>query len=626
MAELPFLRPQWLLVSVPLAALWILLALRERRARRWEDLVDAHLRDAVLSGDSDARRWLLLGLLGVAWLLLVAALAGPVWQQEARPVYRIEQARVLLLDLSPSMDRVDAGSSRLQRARFEAMDLLRAADEGQLALIAYGAEPFLIAPLTSDAEILLEQVSVLAPDLLPVSGVRRTDLAIDMAAALLRRSGAVGGDVILISDVLEPGNPRSDAGAQAVLAAAERLRAMGHRLSVLAVSGAGPFGELAQAGGGILVGARADDLDTARLIALQTGGRRAAAGERVAEADQWRDEGVWLLLLLLPVAAAAFRRGWLGLLPLSLCLLPPPPAQALSWNDLWLRSDQQAWRALEQGGSVQAGQRFDEPSWRAAASYLAGDFAHALDELQGLQGSEAHYNRGNVLARLRRYADAVAEYDAALLLAPGHRDARHNRELLRTLLQAQPESPEAETLFADQGPEPTEDDAEGGTDGDGSAAGPKDDARNRDLVEAVAAGGVIAGAGGANGQSDIGARNAAGADPESAAGFGSTEDGPAVDMLTGGGQRRPTSADREPSLAADHGAHQPSLAKAGGESVETFDTGASAMMADSEQGPLDDAAGAASIDYLLRQVPDDPAGLLRERLMLQYMRRHGQLP
>jgi Ca-activated chloride channel family protein len=30
-------------------------------------------------------------------------------------------------------------------------------------------------------------------------------------------------------------------------------------------------------------------------------------------------------------------------------------------------------------------------------------------------------------------------------------------------------------------------------------------------------------------------------------------------------------------------------------------------------------------DLLLRQVPDDPAGLLRERLMLQYLRRHGQL-
>jgi Ca-activated chloride channel family protein len=34
---------------------------------------------------------------------------------------------------------------------------------------------------------------------------------------------------------------------------------------------------------------------------------------------------------------------------------------------------------------------------------------------------------------------------------------------------------------------------------------------------------------------------------------------------------------------------------------------------------------ATAADALLRQVPDDPGGLLRERFMLQYLRRHGQL-
>lgn len=634
MAELPFLRPLWLLALLPLAALWIVLALRVRRARRWEDLVDAHLRDAVLSGDTDARRWVPLTLLGLAWLLLAAALAGPVWQQEARPVYRIEQARVLLLDLSPSMDKVDAGSSRLQRARFEVMDLLRAADEGQLGLIAYGAEPFLIAPLTSDAEILLEQVSVLAPDLLPVSGARRTDLALDMAAGLLRRSGAAGGDVILISDALEPPRPDSDSGPDAVLAAAERLRVRGHRLSVLAVAGTGPFSDVVDTGGGILVESRADDLDTARLLALQTGGRRDASGERIAEAGQWRDDGIWLLLPLLPLAALAFRPGWLGLLPLSLCLLLPAPAHALSWNDLWLRPEQQAWRALERGHADQAGERFDEPRWRAAAFYRAGDYARALGELSGLQGAEAHYNRGNVLARLRRFDAAVAEYDAALLLDPEHRDAQHNRELLKTLLQAQSEPPEAEALSSDQAPELRADDPEDATDGDGSAPGSGDDAGAGDLADAAGADGIAAEPGGASGQADIGARNDtdadadtnASADREYGADSVASQDGNAADPVTGIGRQRPATADRRSSPAVYSAARQPPLAAADDESVQPSNTGAPAMSAEGEQGPLDDAATAASIDYLLRQVPDDPAGLLRERLMLQYLRRHGQLP
>ena len=40
---------------------------------------------------------------------------------------------------------------------------------------------------------------------------------------------------------------------------------------------------------------------------------------------------------------------------------------------------------------------------------------------------EAHYNRGNVLAALGRYDDALASYDAAIALQPGAAEAHHNR-------------------------------------------------------------------------------------------------------------------------------------------------------------------------------------------------------
>ncbi len=51
-------------------------------------------------------------------------------------------------------------------------------------------------------------------------------------------------------------------------------------------------------------------------------------------------------------------------------------------------------------------------------------------------------------------------------------------------------------------------------------------------------------------------------------------------------------------------------------------------LADSKPAETDSdsaATGQDPIDYWLRQVPDAPEGLLRERLMLQYLRRHGQL-
>jgi Ca-activated chloride channel family protein len=56
-----------------------------------------------------------------------------------------------------------------------------------------------------------------------------------------------------------------------------------------------------------------------------------------------------------------------------------------------------------------------------------------------------------------------------------------------------------------------------------------------------------------------------------------------------------------------------------------------------EQTPLENAVQAESLtpqqreeqqalDAQLRRVPDDPAGLLRQRFLLQHLRREGRLP
>jgi Ca-activated chloride channel family protein len=68
--------------------------------------------------------------------------------------------------------------------------------------------------------------------------------------------------------------------------------------------------QLAAAGGGDYV----DLADLPRLIGrLQIRGQRAdgAAATQDIHIEHWRDAGVWLLPLLLLLAAALSRRGWL---------------------------------------------------------------------------------------------------------------------------------------------------------------------------------------------------------------------------------------------------------------------------------------------------------------------------
>ena len=452
LSDFHFLRPLWLLALLPLA--WVLWQLRlgSGGADAWRKVVDAHLLPRMLSDlGGDARRLPLL-LLAIGWVLAVLALAGPTWQRLPEPLFAARQYRVIVLDLSASMNATDLAPSRLARARYKVLDLLRAARDGQTALLAYGAEPFVVAPLTGDAETIAAQVPHLETSLLPVGGARREDLALAQAGDLLRQAEAPDGQVLLLTGSLDsPG---------AAIDAARRLRGDGYRVSVLGIGTtkggpvAGPDGallkddkgairmarldddalrELAGAGGGRYIGITADDGDILAL-APDAPVLPGEAGDARQSADRWREEGPWLLLLLLPLAALGFRRGWFGALSLTLLLLPPPDASAATWDGLWQRPDQRAAALLEDGKPEQAAGRFERPDWRAAAHYRAGDYAAALSALEGLDGPEVAYNRGNALARLDRLDEALAAYDTALTARPDDADARHNRDLVQRLL------------------------------------------------------------------------------------------------------------------------------------------------------------------------------------------------
>ena len=379
------LRPLWLLALAPLALLLWRLARRRLGGGRWTAVCDPALLPHLLLEGGEARRRWPLAALGLAGLLAVIALAGPVWQRLPQPAFRDRSGLVIVLDLSPAMDAGDLKPSRLERARFKIADLLKARREGQTALVVFAGAPFTVTPLTTDIHTIDSQLGALGTDLMPSAG-RRADLALDRAAALLHQGGLRQGDVLLLT-----------AGADLKQAepAARRLRQAGYRLSVLGVGtpqgapvpmpgggflqGAGgqialsalaesDLQQLATAGGGIYRTLRSDDADLNALLALFHHRLPVASKDHsTMTLDTWREEGPWLLLPLLLLAPLAFRRGVLGLILLLLVL--PAPARAFDWSGLWTRPDQLASRQLARGeGTPEAGV-FRDPAWRAAALY-----------------------------------------------------------------------------------------------------------------------------------------------------------------------------------------------------------------------------------------------------------------
>ena len=401
-------------------------------------------------------------------LLGIVALAGPAWNKLPQPVFTPQDALVIALDLTLSMDANDVSPSRLERARYKISDILDQRREGQTALLVYAGEAFTVTPLTDDGETIRSQLNALETGIMPVTG-NRTGKAVTLALELLKQGGMRRGHVLLITDDATP----ASAGDSVAL-----LRNEGYRLSVLGVGtrhGApvllpdggflqdrdgeivipvldeGALRKLAGSGGGIYVRLTKDDRDTRQLTGFFSEAR--AAGEQASAeitADVWREQGPWLVLCLLPLAALLFRRGYV--MALALLLFPlPEPVSALDWDDLWLRSDQRGQRAMDARDYAAAAELFDDPAWKAAAQHRAGDYQGALDSLEPLAGAQNNYNRGNALARLGRYHEAIAAYDRTLAERPDHADAKFNKELLEKELERQQQQQDQEQQQSRQG-------------------------------------------------------------------------------------------------------------------------------------------------------------------------------
>lgn len=451
LADFHWLRPEWLLALPLVAALALIMARRQLAPGNWQRVVDPALAPYVLSRSPGAGadyRWLLLFLCGV---LATLALAGPSWNRVEQPVFRSKQALVIALDLSSSMDAEDVTPSRLARARLKVLDILEQRPGGKTALVVYSGNAFTVTPLTTDTDTIAALVNSLSTDIMPSLGSNPV-AAIEKGRQLLEQGGVKEGEVLLITD---------GGASKAAERAAAGLRDAGYSLSILGVgtlAGAPiplPGGgfvtdragriavpkletkglrSLADAGGGRFTVMTTDnhDIETLRSDAVERG---TASGNDLTT-DQWQEEGPWLLLLLLPLAALAFRRGWV--LVAVLFLMPiATPAEAFDWDDLWKTNDQQAREQLAAGRAAEAAALFDDREWQGVARYRAGDYAKSAEAFAGRKDANSLYNFGNALARQGEFEAAIDAYDRALEIEPNAEDAEYNRNLLQKMLDQQ---------------------------------------------------------------------------------------------------------------------------------------------------------------------------------------------
>lgn len=449
-----FLRPYWLIAILPAFLLCINLWKAKGQSTQWQGLIAPQLLNVLIEKKQSSKSyWYFFGLCCL-WALTAIALAGPSWERIPQPVHRSQAPVVILFDLSPSMLAEDLRPSRLVRAKYKLLDFLNAREDGLNALIAYGGEAYIVSPLTDDTETIANLMPAMDPTLMPLRG-SNIEMAVEKALKILEDAGLEKGEILAVTDGIHP-----DAFENITL----QLSGRNIRFSALGVGtseGApiptgdggftrGPSGEivipklnkneinrLTSSLGGRYFDLRTDSQDIELLLnhfAPNLNENEAMQTDR--EFDIWQDNGQWLVLILLPFILISFRRGWLLSIAFIVVVIPEP-SYAFGWDDLWQRSDQQAQESFQQGDSQRASEQFRRPDWQGTAHYKNENYELAAERFSQGDTAKSHYNRGNALAKSGELESAIEAYEQSLALDDANENAAFNRDLVADLLKQQ---------------------------------------------------------------------------------------------------------------------------------------------------------------------------------------------
>lgn len=291
----------------------------------WALVCDKHLLVHLLvkpNGEYQPKRLWLLSLL---WLMIIFSLAGPSWRDKAVPTVEKNINRVILIDLSDNMLGRDLVPSRLAWARFKLRDIFNANQEGQIGLIAYAGEAYVVSPLTYDAKTLSDFIDSLSPDIMPVPG-NRLSMALMLADKLFEAVNVSHGELIVMSAGVVDEEARH---------VAKMLSQKGYHISVLGIGSSLPYPligsdgsykhdkagnilfstfqektlmDLAREGKGTYVALRKDNTDVAILMQQTLNSKSLQQQKGVIRV--WYDDGYYFVFVILALALCFSTRKW----------------------------------------------------------------------------------------------------------------------------------------------------------------------------------------------------------------------------------------------------------------------------------------------------------------------------
>lgn len=426
----------------------------------WLTLIPKQLQAWLLTGSSAKATSTPKILITLASLLAFIALMGPSYSPTTKiPPLKVNAPLVIVLDMTPRMLATDIPPTRLESVQRKLIDIIDARKDAQTALVVYSGSAHTVTPLSDDEVTLKNLITSLNPNIMPSNG-QRADLAIKKAIELIKNTQEANNGnnatILLITTGLSTNEQTK---------IEQLLKGKHIKLDILGVGtsqGApiqveGSFlkdsngniiiprlnsqnlQELASKESGYYSNMTLNNADIDHLHLTQTGSakRLVTDNENFKETKHWQDQGYYLLIPLLIIAAFAGRRGWLFCIPLLFISFYPSTSQAFEWDQLLLNHNQQGQKLLQQNNPQEAQKRFKDEQWRAYSAYQAKNYSHAEKVFFHETTPEGIYNYGNVLARQGKYKEAIEQWEKAIAAKPNFEQAIVNKKIVEDLLKKQ---------------------------------------------------------------------------------------------------------------------------------------------------------------------------------------------
>ena len=662
-----FLRPEWFIALAPLMLLVFLIRKTTAKQSGWQSVIPSHLYQYMVIGKNEMGAKPPMWMLALVWIISVIALAGPTWERLPQPVYQLKMGHVIVIDMSLSMRATDMTPDRLTRAKYKAIDLVNAIGEGEMGLVAYAGDAFVISPLTEDAGNITTLIPSLSPEIMPVPGSDPL-LGIESASELLTNAGYNSGMIYWITDGIELEQQQelqeyvasipftvnaltvgTSEGAPIRQQSGELLKDFTGSI-VIPKLNEGAVKGVVKTSGGRFESFTSNDTDIDALASvslLDKSDSEENEEESNLQGDQWKEVGPYLLLILLPFAAFAFKRGLVfivlvGLLspsmiknahalqrdqaseiagtsqgigaPVDTLEMANKPDSLSWWQTPFMNDNQEALNSYQRGKYKDAVNQFNDDTWKASSLYKSGDYEGALNAFKSIPGAESLYNQGNALAKLGKLEDAIKKYEQALSEAPDFDDARTNKKIVEDLLKQQQQQNQ------DQNQNENGDDGEQ-SDSQDNGQGSSDNSDSPNSTQQSGDQNNQKGSNEQNGQQDDNEgqqsdQSQANDEQQSGGDNSQQPDDSEMNSQNESSDSQQQNAEQEESDQGDSAQAQKDEQQAEQEAHAM--QGQETELTDAEKEELQ------RMESLMRRVPDDPAFLLKRKMQLEAQKRQRQ--